>query len=136
NDLTYLIGEMISELNVGHAYVGGGDRPQPARVPLGLLGARLSRDQKSGFVRIDKVLRGARWDPSLRSPLNELGVNAKDGDYLIAVDGKPTSKMNNIYEALVNKVDKQVTLKINNVPKEAGARKVVVVPIGSESALF
>src|SRR5262249_21597358 len=70
-DLTYGIGEMIAELNAGDAYVGGGDMPRPARVPLGLLGAQLRQDPKSGYVRIVKVLRGLRWDPALRSPLNE-----------------------------------------------------------------
>ncbi len=134
-DLTYVIGEMIAELNAGHAYVGGGDMPRPARVPLGLLGVKLERD-KSGFVKIVKVLRGSRWDPALRSPLNELGVNAKDGEYVIAVDGKLTSKVSNIHELLVNKAGKQVTLKLNAEPKEAGARSVVVVPVGSEGDLY
>ena len=41
NDLTYLIGELIGELNNGHAYVGGGDRPETPRIKLGLLGAEL-----------------------------------------------------------------------------------------------
>jgi tricorn protease len=135
-DLTYIIGEMIAELNVGHAYVGGGDMPHPARVPLGLLGGRLSKDPSSGYVRIDKVYRGARWDPKLRSPLNDLGVNAQDGEYLIAIDGKSTKEMDNPYAALVNKVGKQVTLTLNSEPAEKGARKVIVEPVGSEAALL
>jgi hypothetical protein len=37
NDLTYLLGELIGELNIGHAYVGGGERPDTPRIKLGLL---------------------------------------------------------------------------------------------------
>jgi tricorn protease len=135
-DLTYVIGEMIGELNAGHAYVGGGDMPRPPRVPQGLLGARLRRDPKTGYVQIVKVLRGNRWDPKLRSPLHELGVNARDGDFVLAVDGKPTNKMANIHEALVNKAGKQVTLRLNGEAKEQGARSVVVTPVGSEADLY
>src|SRR5205807_953799 len=69
-DLTYVIGEMIGELNVGHAYVGGGDMPHPARVPLGLLGARLERDPATGYCKITRILRGAAWNPKLPAPLN------------------------------------------------------------------
>ncbi len=135
-DLTYVIGEMIAELNAGHAYVGGGDMPHPTRIPQGLLGARLRKDSKTGYVQIVKVLRGARWDPSLRSPLREIGVGAKDGDWIIEVDGKSTRDLVNIHEALVNKVGKQVTLRLNDSPQEKGSRKVTVRPIGSEGALY
>src|SRR5262249_51385856 len=61
-DLTYVIGEMISELNAGHAYVGGGDMPRPERIPTGLLGAKLQKDPKTGYFQIVKILKGARWD--------------------------------------------------------------------------
>jgi len=135
-DLTYVIGEMISELNAGHAYVGGGDMPRPTRVPQGLLGARLRKDPKTGYVQIVKVLRGNRWDPALRSPLNDLGVEAKDGEWIIRIDGKPTNELPSILEALVNKVGKPVTLELNSAPQEKGSRKVMVSPIGNESELY
>jgi tricorn protease len=135
-DLSYVIGEMISELNVGHAYVGGGDMVRPARVPQGLLGARLRKDPKTGYVEIVKILKGNRWDPTLRSPLQELGVDAKEGDLIVAIDGKPTAKMANPSEALVNKVGKQVTLTLARRDDLAARRKVVVVPIADEAALY
>jgi tricorn protease len=134
-DLTYVIGEMIAELNAGHTYVGGGDMPHPPRIPLGLLGAKLRRDT-SGYYKIVKILRGERWDSRLRSPLRELGVDAKEGDFLLAINGQPVNEMANIYEALVNQNDKQVTLKINSEPKEKGSREVVVVTIGGEGELY
>ena len=132
-DLTYVIGEMIGELNVGHAYVGGGDMPKAARVPMGLLGGKLRKDPKTGYVQIVRMLKGARWDANLHSPLNELGVEAKDGDWIIAIDGQPTNEMTNIYEALVNKVGKPVSLQLNSQPVEKGSRKVTVAPIASEA---
>ncbi|MFO0930333.1 MAG: PDZ domain-containing protein [Gemmataceae bacterium] len=135
-DLTYVIGEMISELNAGHAYVGGGDMPKPARVPTGLLGARLRKDPKTGFVQVVKVLRGNRWDARLRSPLNELGAEVKDGEWIIAVDDRPVNEVASIYELLVNKVDRQVTLRVNGAAQEQGSRKITVVPIASEGELY
>jgi tricorn protease len=136
NDLTYLIGEMIGELNVGHSYVGDGDRPAPKRMTTGLLGAVLERDPGSRCVRIKKILAGQNWDKSSRSPLTEIGVNAAAGDYILAVDGKPTELMANPYEALVNKADKQVRLRLNTVPSEKNSREVTVVPIADESRLY
>lgn len=135
-DLTYVIGEMISELNVGHAYVGGGDYPKAERIKTGLLGAKLARDESSGYYRIAKILKGQNWEEGRRSPLTEIGVDAKEGDYIIAVNGKPTNSMNDIYEALVGTVGKQVKLKLNASPKESGSRETTVIPIASEASLY
>jgi tricorn protease len=135
-DLTYLIGEMIGELNAGHTYVGGGDLPRPPRVQTGLLGAELRRDGPTGYYKIVKILHGANWDKSLRSPLTEIGVNVREGDYITAVNGRPTDKMVNIYEALLNTPGKQVILKVNAEPKAEGSREVVVEPIADEARLY
>jgi tricorn protease len=134
-DLTYIIGEMIGELNVGHAYVGGGDYPKADRIQTGLLGAVLER-HSSGYYRIKEILKGQNWDKSLRSPLTEIGVNVKEGEYIIAVNGKPANQMTDIYTSLVNTVDKQVTLRVNNQPSTSGARDEVVIPTGNEQPLY
>jgi len=136
NDLTYILGELVGELNIGHAYVGGGDRPQPERIKTGLLGAEISKDKVSGYFRIDKILKGQNWTGHVKSPLTEIGVNANEGDYILAVDGKPVNKMNNIYEALVNKAGRQVNLTLNNIPSEQGKREVTVMPVDDESQLY
>lgn len=137
SDLNYVIGEMIAELNVGHAYVGGTDAFNTApRTPLGLLGAELSRDPASRFCRIEKILPGANWDRKLRSPLTEIGVNVKVGDYIVAINGQPVNQLANPYSALVNQAEKQVMLTINSAPKLEGARDVVVVPIADEHPLY
>jgi tricorn protease len=135
-DLTYIIGEMIGELNIGHSYVGGGDYPKAERIKLGLLGAKLDRDPLTKFYRITKILKGQNWDKETRSPLTEIGVDVKEGDYIIAVDNKPVNKMNDIFESLVNTAGKQVTLKINSEQKEAGSHEIIVVPTDDELQLY
>lgn len=136
NDLTYVIGEMIGELNIGHAYTGGGERPPVKRILNGVLGAQLEKDAKSGFFRIKKILKGENWSKALTSPLTAIGVNAAEGDYIVAVNGKSTAKMKNIYKALVNTVGKQVVLTLNKAASATGGRDVTVVPIANEHALY
>ncbi|MDI6778694.1 MAG: PDZ domain-containing protein [Bacteroidota bacterium] len=135
-DLTYIIGEMIAELNAGHAYVGGGDLPSPKKIQTGFLGAQIEKDPDSKYFRIKKVLKGQNWDKSARSPLTEFGVNAKEADYIITVNGKPTNEMIDIYESMVNTVGKQVKLKLNSKPEDKGSREVTVLPIADESSLY
>lgn len=135
-DLTYVIGEMISELNAGHAYVGGGDMPRPERIPMGLLGAQFTRDPQSKFFRITRIFKGQNWDPSLRSPLTEIGVDARVGDFVIEIDGRSTAGLTDIWEALIGKAGKQVSLKLNGVASAQGARDTVVVPVDDERGLY
>lgn len=135
-DLSYIIGEMIGELNIGHAYVGGGDYAKPERIKQGLLGAKLERDKETGYYKIVKILKGQNWNNGLKSPLTEAGVNVNEGEYIIAVNGKSTKDMNGIYESLFNTVGKQVTLKVNSSPKENGAHETVVIPIDDEQKLY
>jgi tricorn protease len=135
-DLTYIIGEMIGELSAGHTYVGGGDLPAVARVKTGLLGARIDKDAASGYFRIVKIFKGQNWDKNVRSPLTDIGVNAREGEYILAIDGKPAGGMRDIYESLVNTVGKQVRLKLNAEPREEGSHETVVIPIGDERPLL
>ncbi|HJX98801.1 MAG TPA: PDZ domain-containing protein, partial [Chthoniobacterales bacterium] len=136
NDLTYLVGELIAELNIGHAYVAGGERPDTPRVKLGLLGAELSRDSASKAYKIDKILPGENWDKHTRSPLTAVGVDVKAGDYIVAVNGTPVSSVPNIYQLLIGTADKQVILRVNSKPSDAGARDVTVVPVANEAPLY
>ena len=134
-DLTYLIGEMIGELNIGHAYTNSGDMVKPVRIKTGLLGAKLSRDA-SGFFRIDRILEGATWSESLKSPLLEPGVDVSVGNFIVAINGTPTSSVPDIYSLLVGKAKVQVEISVNSKPTLDGARKVIVIPIDNESDLY
>lgn len=135
NDLNYIIGELIGELNVGHAYISGGDRPMPQKVKLGLLGAKLIKDI-SGYYKIESILKGQNWDKTVRSPLTELGVDVKEGEYIIAINGKDVSKVSDIFELLVGQADRQVELTINSVASPDGSRKTIIIPIDDESQLY
>lgn len=135
NDLNYIIGEMIGELSVGHAYVNGGDVPKADRIKTGLLGAELIRD-KSGYYKIDRILEGQNWTDNVRSPLTEIGVDVEEGDYIIAVNGSPVDKMENIYASLVGKAGKQVELTINDKPSKEGSHEEIVIPIADEADLY
>jgi len=134
DDLTYLIGELIGELSIGHAYISGGDHKPVQKIKLGLLGARLSKDA-SGYFRIDSLLMGANWSEDLHSPLTDVGVGAMKGDYITSVNGKSTKEMPDIYTALINNAEKNVELTLNSSPSEGG-RKVLVVPVADESKLY
>ncbi|TCO09156.1 S41 family peptidase [Natronoflexus pectinivorans] len=134
-DLNYVIGEMIGELNAGHAYVNPGDQPQANRIPMGLLGARFSQHE-SGYFRIDHILEGANWSSDLQSPLNAPGVNVSVGEYIVAVNRVPTESVNDIYELLKGTAGKTVELTISNRPSTSNVRHVLVTPIADESGLY
>ena len=136
NDLTYLLGEMVGELNNGHAYVGGGERVEAPRIKLGLLGAEFSRDPATRAYRINRILPGENWDDETRSPLTVPGVNVKEGEYLLAINNQPVARLANLYDALIGTAGKQVILRVNGKPGEDGARDVTVVPTADESPLY
>jgi tricorn protease len=135
-DLTYVIGEMISELNAGHAYIGGGELPEVRKVQQGLLGAEYRRDADTGFFQITRVLPGENWNSKRRSPLTEVGVNVKEGDWIVAINGQPTSAVKNINELLVHTAGKPVVLSVSAKPAAEGARRVVVTPTADEGDLY
>ncbi|MDD4514003.1 S41 family peptidase [Massilibacteroides sp.] len=134
-DLNYVIGEMISELNCGHAYANPGETERPERIATGLLGAEISRD-KSGFFRLEKILQGASWSKDLRSPLTEAGIDAKVGEYIVAIDGVPTNTVKDLYSLLVGKANVPTEILLNSKPQTAGARKIVISPLEEEYSLY
>jgi len=135
-DLDFVLGEMIAESNTGHSYVDWGDFKRPERVDGGLLGARLAADAKAGYYKIEKIYKGQNWDESLRSPFTEQGVNVKEGEYLVSINGKEITTSLNPYEFLENTVGKQVEVGINNKPGMDGARTYMIKPIKSELNLL
>jgi tricorn protease len=134
-DLNYVMGEMIGELANSHTYVGGGDFPNLQPVNVGLLGADFEADSASGYYRFKKIYPGQNWDPAVRSPLTEPGVKVKQGDYLLAVNGRPLQVPENPYKPFVNTAGQDVTLTVNSKPSTDGAWDVLVKPISSEFRL-
>jgi tricorn protease len=134
-DLNYVIGEMIGELNCGHAYISTGETDRPGRIRTGLLGAEVSRD-KSGFFRLDKIYKGESWSASLRSPLTDPGIEANVGDFIVAIDGVPANSVKDLYALLVGKADVPTELSLNSSASMVGARKVVIRPLEEEYSLI
>ncbi len=134
-DLDYIFGELVGELSSGHTYVDWGDFERVKRIEGGLLGCELEADP-SGFYKITKIYKGENWHSDFRSPLTEYGVNVKEGDFIIAIDGHELSEKENPYKYLENKADKVVTLLVNSKPSKDGAREEKVKPVKSELNLF
>jgi len=136
SDLNYVIQEMISELTIQHAYIEGGDFQIPPRPRVGLPGARFELDRASGHYRISKIFEGENEEDIYRSPLTEIGVNVKVGDYVLAIDGDELTANDDPYRLLRNKADHPVSLTINSTPAMQGARTVSYRPIADEGNLI
>jgi tricorn protease len=132
-DLNYLFDEMLGQITIGHLYIAGGDVPEIKRVRGGLLGADYQVD--NGRYRFARVYHGENWNPGMRAPLTQPGVNVKAGEYLLAVNGKKLTAADNLYRVFEATAGRAVSLKVGPKPDETGAREVTVVPIESETAL-
>jgi tricorn protease len=132
-DLNYLFEEMLGEMTVGHMFVGGGDRPEVKKVKGGLLGADFAIE--NGRYRFTRVYNGENWNPKLRAPLTQPGVNVAAGEYLLAVNGRDLRNTDEVYGLFEETADKQVVLRVGPNPDGTGARDVTVVPVDDESGL-
>ncbi len=132
-DVSYVIGEMIAELNVGHAYYWGGDGESAPSLSVGLLGADLRLED--GAVRIARILEGAPWDHDARGPLSQPGVAVSVGDYLLAVDGVPLAPDRDPYAAFLGLAGQTVELTIGSSPTDEDPRRILVEPLRSEREL-
>ncbi|HUB02259.1 MAG TPA: PDZ domain-containing protein [Terriglobales bacterium] len=133
--LTYIMAQLIAELSNSHTYVGGGEFPELHPVNVGLLGADYELDAASGMYRFKKIYAGENWDAQVRSPLTEPGVNVKEGDYLVAINGHTLHAPQTPDELLVNTANQVVTLTVNSKGSADGAHKLVVKPIADEFRL-
>ncbi len=132
-DLNYLFQEMLGNMVVGHHNAGGGDVPQPNFVPGGLLGCDYKID--NGRYRFAKIFNGENWNPQLRAPLTQPGVNVNVGDYLLAVNGREVRSTDNVYSFFEAKANKQVLIKVGPNADGSNSREVTVVPVGNEGGL-
>ena len=133
DDLNYLFTEMLGEITIGHMFVGGGDIPEPKRVKTGLLGADYSVE--NGRYRFSRIYSGENWNPKLRAPLTQPGVNVKVAEYLLAVNGHDVRPPRDVYSFFEETAGKQVVLKVGPKPDASGSRDVTVVPVDDETSL-
>ncbi|MFQ5670640.1 MAG: PDZ domain-containing protein [Acidobacteriota bacterium] len=133
-DLDAILGELGGELSSSHVYVQSGDQKAVKRQDGGLLGAELTA-HRSGRYRITKIFPGENWHPDFRSPLTEPGVSVKEGDFLLAIDGRQVTTRDNPYRFLDGKAGHLVTLTVNDRPDQDGSRQETVRPIARETNL-
>lgn len=136
SDLNYVLGEMIAELSVSHAYVEGGDWDMPKRPQAALPGARLELDKSAGRYRITRIYRGQNEEELYRSPLTEVGLDVKEGDYLLAIDGHELAATDNPYKFLLNKANRPVQFTVNSKPFFEGSHQISYRPVAEERNLI
>jgi tricorn protease len=132
-DLNYIIHEFLSEMTVGHLRGGGGTIPEPRRVQGGLLGA--DYEIANGHYRFKKVYTAEAWNPQLRAPLAEPGLNVNAGEYILSIAGQDLKGSDDIARLLEGTANKRILVKIASDPLGAGAREISVVPVASETQL-
>jgi tricorn protease len=128
--LNYLFEEMLGELSVGHLFVGGGAFPDVKKVSGGLLGADYKVE--NGRYRFARVYKGENWNPNLKAPLTQPGVNVAAGEYLLAVNGRDVRPPDSVYAFFEGTAGKSVVIRVGPDPAGANAREVTVVPIADE----
>lgn len=135
-DLDYILNEIVSESNTGHAYVDWGDIKRVKRVNTGLLGAQLKPDAATGRYRLAKIYSGENWNPERRSPLTEPGIDVKEGDYLLSINGKEITTKENPYQFLENLADVAVEITVSSSASLSAPRSYTIKPIDSELELM
>ncbi len=131
-DVSFLIGELFGELNVGHAYNYGGDVKSATKIGVGLLGVDFELDQSKGAYRIQKIYRGAAWDPEFNSPLAAPNLKVKEGEYILAVNGIPLNGDKDPWAAFQGLQNKTVSLTVSASGNSSDARDILVKTMSSE----
>lgn len=134
DDVSIVIGEMIGELNVGHAYYFGGSSEKPQRVSVGMLGCDF--ELADGAYRISRIYEGGPWDSDARGPLSRTGIDIKVGDYLLAVDGLPIDVTKDPWAAFQGLAGREATLTVSEKAEiDDDAREVRIKLLGGEGGL-
>lgn len=132
-DLNYVLGELIGELNTSHSYRGGGDLEKGARQNVGLLGVDWARSEDQW--KVVHIVRPAKWEMEVRSPLDSPGVDFKEGDYVLAINGLPLGTLPDPFAGFAGLAGQTVELTVNSSPEFEGAHSILVKPLASEGRL-
>lgn len=132
-DVNFVIGELIGEMNASHTYRGGGDTEKAKKSQTGYIGVNWKKGNTA--YQIAEILEGAIWDAEVRSPLSQPGVDVSAGDYVLAVNGIPLSIDKEPAAAFAGLGGKTVELTVSKTESAADAKKVVVKTLSSESRL-
>ena len=109
-----LMWETLGELGTSHAYEIGGDHRRPPPYPVGQLGCDYTFSPRTGRWTIAHIVRGDSWDASATSPLAVAGTSVREGDTLLAVNGRRTGPDASPQSLLVNLASQRVELTIGD----------------------
>jgi len=132
-EANFVIGEMIGELNASHTYFSGGDLERAKTQNTGYLGVDYEADGE--YYKIKKIIRGAAYDAEARSPLDISGIDAREGMYILAVNGVPVTTAQDPYAAFEGLANKAVEITYNSKPSLSGAKTVIVQTLSDEYRL-
>jgi tricorn protease len=129
-EVNFIMGEMIGELNASHTYKGGGDEERGKNKNVGYLG--IDWEAAGDFYKVKNIIRGAAWDVKIRSSLDEPGIDIKEGTYILAVNGNAISSSQEPYAFFQGLAKKTVELTYNSTPSFVGAKTVIVQTMDNE----
>jgi tricorn protease len=131
--LSFLFREMLSYMSVGHMFIYGGYVPKMQEIKVGLLGADYQIEQNR--YHITRIFNGGKWNPDLYAPLAQPGLKVKEGDYLLAVNGRQITGDDNIYQVFEDMANQEVTLTVGPNPDTTNTHEITVKTIPNESML-
>jgi tricorn protease len=131
-ELSDLIWELQGELGTSHAYEYNGDHRKPPQVALGQLAADLQVVEADGSWRIQRIVQGDPWDANADSPLNAVGVAARVGECIVAVNGQRVSRERPPLSLLVHQASAKVELTLAD-PGAGTQRQVLVSLLADET---
>jgi len=132
-DVNYLFDEMLGEITIGHMFIGAGDVPESKKVKGGLLGADYKVE--NGRYRFARIYNGENWNPELRAPLTQPGVDVKVGEYLLEVNGRDVRTPADVHSFFENTAGTQVKIRVGQNSDGKDAREVTVVPLSDDFPL-
>jgi tricorn protease len=133
DEVNFVIGEMIGELNASHTYQGGGDGEKEKQAGVGYLGIDWEAD--GNYYKVKKILRGAAWDAEARSPLDQSGAVIKEGNYILAVNGIPLTTAQEPYAVFQDLANKTIEITYNSKPSWNGVSTAIVKTLDNEYRL-
>jgi tricorn protease len=131
-DLNYIFQEMLGAFSVGHLRGTGGAIPEAKHVPGGLLGADYAINDN--HYCLAKIYSGGLFNPQIKAPLAQPGLNLSAGDCILAINGEELTAAIDIQEPLEGTAGHVVSLHVASADGK-NARDISVVPVASEATL-
>ncbi|MEA1897672.1 MAG: PDZ domain-containing protein [Bacteroidota bacterium] len=123
-DVTNIQSNLSAELSAGHTYTFGGDVESVPVVYTGYLGIDWEMDQHK--YRIGKIVIPAVWDTEVRSPFDRPGVDVKEGDFILAVNGILLDPEKDPYAAFEGLAGKTVSLVVSRTGKTGDSKNIIL----------